>query len=219
MEREFPVLMAQEIFLFGAGGHAKVVLDIIEKQGLYQVVSIFDDNDSLENQGFCGYRIAGGRSRLLSARDSLEITTGIVAVGDNINRMEVASWMYRSGFDLISAVHPSCQIGHGVHIGSNTVVMAGTVINSDSYIGDSVIVNTAASIDHDCSIGNGVHIGPGCRLCGNVAVGSGALLGVGTVVIPGIRIGERSIIGAGSVVVKDIPNGVVAKGTPCSVEA
>lgn len=209
--------MGENIFVFGAGGHAKVVLDVIEKQGIYRTVCLFDDEESLKGTELYGYRVAGGRKDLIANAQSLAVRGCIIAIGDNRIRLEVAKWMASNHFDLITAIHSSSQLARGATVGPNTVVMAGTVINPDAKIGASVIINTAATVDHDCLICDGVHVAPGCHLCGNVTVGEGAFLGAGTIVTPGVRIGEYAVIGAGSVVVTDVPAHVVAKGVPCTV--
>jgi sugar O-acyltransferase (sialic acid O-acetyltransferase NeuD family) len=207
----------EQIFIFAAGGHAKVVLDVIEKQGLYEPVFIVDDDPALKGKTFFGYHVLGGREDLLAAKRSAHPENCLVAIGDNVKRLNVAQWLEEHGYELISAVHPSAQIARGVSIGVNSVVMAGCVINSDTRIGNSVIVNTAATIDHDCVIADGVHIAPGCHLCGNVALGPAALLGAGTIVSPGITVGGSTIVGAGSVIIEDLPAEVVAVGHPAKV--
>ena len=50
-----------------------------------------------------------------------------------------------------------------------------------------------------------------------VHIGENVWIGAGTIIVPGVTIGKNSVIGAGSVVVKDIPDNVVALGTPAKV--
>lgn len=45
----------------------------------------------------------------------------------------------------------------------------------------------------------------------------GCQIGMGSIIMPGVTIGEGSIIGARSVVTRDIPDWVVAAGSPCKV--
>jgi sugar O-acyltransferase (sialic acid O-acetyltransferase NeuD family) len=213
------LVMNEKIFVFGAGGHAKVVIDVIEKQGIYKPVCLFDDDDSLKGTEFYGHPVVGGRKELISGRDSLSLHKCIIAVGDNRTRMKIAEWILVNDFELVTAVHSSSQLARGVTLGPNTVLMAGTIVNSDAAVGASVIINTAATVDHDCLIRDGVHIAPGSHLCGNVIVGEGAFLGAGTIVTPGVNIGEHAIVGAGSVVVSDIPGHVTARGVPCAVSS
>lgn len=199
----------EPLFVFGASGHAKVVIDIIEKQGQYQIAFLVDDNPNLKGAHVYGYRVIGGREKL-----SDTMLPAIVAIGDNVARMKVAEWLEGRGFALSIAVHPSAQIARGAVIGAGTVVMASAVVNSDTVIGNNVIVNTCAVIDHDCMIGDGVHVAPGCHLCGNVRIGHGSLIGVGTNVIPGVTIGEGVIVGAGATVISDVQDGAKIVGSP-----
>ena len=201
------------IFVFGASGHAKVVIDIIEKQGLYKIAFLADDNVSLKGSTLYGYSVVGGREELLET----EIITGIVAIGSNNARSKVASWMTENGFGLITAIHPSACVARGVTIGSNSVIMAGAIINSDCSVGSGVIINTKASVDHDCLIGNDVHIAPGATLCGAVTVGDGSFVCAGATIIPNLTLGKYVTIGAGATVITDIVDGATAVGNPAKI--
>ena len=205
--------MKEKIFIFGASGHAKVVIDIIERQGLYEIVSLFDDDLSLKGQQIYNYPVLGGKDDLLDCG----LEHGIVAIGGNRARQAVAGWLRDKGFELITAVHPSAQLARGVKIDSGSVVMAGAIINSDSTIGQDVIINTRASIDHDCRIGDGVHIAPGTTLCGTVTVGEGTFICAGATIIPNLTIGSHVTVGAGSTVIRDVPDGVTVAGSPAKV--
>jgi sugar O-acyltransferase (sialic acid O-acetyltransferase NeuD family) len=202
------------VFVVGAGGHAKVVIDVIEKAKALEIAFLVDDDLSLKGKEVYGYQVMGGKDDLLAQGAAAAVCKAIVAIGDNRKRTHVARWLLEHGFRMTTAVHPSVQIARGVTLGTNTAVMAGVVINSEARIGNSVIINTSASVDHDCIIAEGVHIAPGCNLCGSVTVGAHTLVGTGTTVIRGVSIGPDTIIGAGSVVVTDIPASVVALGNP-----
>jgi sugar O-acyltransferase (sialic acid O-acetyltransferase NeuD family) len=192
------------IFIFGASGHAKVIIDTIEIQRKYYIEFLVDDDTELKGKNFFGYPVLGGKEDLLSHGIPPEKT--IVAIGDNKARLAVADWLEKHNFDLATAVHPSAQLGREVVLGIGTVVMALAVINSSTTLGKNVIVNTGAKIDHDCFIADGVHIAPGATLCGSVRVGKGSFIGAGSTIIQNITIGEHVIIGAGSTVIKDIPD-------------
>jgi sugar O-acyltransferase (sialic acid O-acetyltransferase NeuD family) len=202
------------VVIVGASGHAKVVIDIFEKQRLNDVALIIDDDPSLTGSLLFGYPVSGTRSVLLELARQHGVNQAIVAIGNNDIRAEISDWLENAGFTLVSAVHPSAQIGRGVMIGSGTVVMAGAVINSDARIGKSVIVNTGATIDHDCMIDDGAHIAPGCHVCGGVVVGGRSLVGAGTTIIPNIRVGQNAVVGAGSTLIRDVPDGTKVAGSP-----
>lgn len=205
--------MANSVFVFGASGHAKVVIDILERMKRMKIAFVVDDSERMHNRTICGYPVIGGRDALLASRRKAR--AGIVAIGDNGARAKIAAWLATQGFGAVSAIHPSAVIARGVEIGDGSAVMAGAVINSDVRIGIHAIVNTGATLDHDCRIGDCVHVAPGCNLCGGVTVGAGTMLGVGTKVIPGVAIGANAVIGAGSTVLHDVPDGARVAGSPC----
>lgn len=197
-------------FVFGASGHGKVVVDAIERCG--GVVSFVVDDDPKKNgQSFFGYPVLN-REQLLLRRG--EIDLGVVAIGDNAVRTQIAAWMSDHLFTFGVVIHPDAVIGRGVTIGEGTVVFAGAVVNSDARIGNHCILNSASSVDHDCLIGDGVHVAPGCVVCGGVSIGSSSFLGAGVNVIPGIRIGHSVVVGAGSTVICDIDDGLCVAGSP-----
>ena len=203
----------EKIFVFGAGGHAKVVIDAIEREGRQAIAWVCDDAVEKLGTQVMGYQIVRGRDDLLVRK--AESGAGVVAIGDNGDRMKIASWLVERGFRLAVVVHPAATLGRDVDIGEGTVVMAGCVINTGASIGRNVIVNTGATIDHDCQIADGVHIGPGSHLCGHVVVGLATLIGAGATIVPSVRVGAFALVGAGSAVLVDLPDRARAGGSPC----
>lgn len=195
----------QDIFIYGASGHARVVIDIVEKQQLYSIKFIVDDNPQLKGQIFCGYPVLGGRREVVAENCLPE--KAIVAIGDNKVRCTVGEWLEQQNVLLATAVHPSAQLGRGVYIGAGSVLMANVVVNPATSIGKNCIVNTGTTIDHDCQLEDGIHVAPGCTLCGTVHVGERSFIGAGTTVIQNITIGKMAFVAAGKTVCRDIPEG------------
>jgi sugar O-acyltransferase (sialic acid O-acetyltransferase NeuD family) len=214
-EEELP--MKNNVLVVGSGGHAKVIIDIIEKQNMFNIVGLIDGFKTPGSEAL-GYKILGDESILVNPFYE-NITYGIVAIGDNWVRNKVANKIIqvKPDFNFITAIHPSANIAKGVIIGDGTVVMAGGIINSDTTIGNHCIINTNSSLDHDNILGNFVTIAPGVVTGGNVIIGSFSSVSLGARVIHKINIGEHSVIGAGSVVVKDIGNQSVWYGIPAKL--
>lgn len=195
--------ITDKVYLYGASGHAKVILDLLADASI-TVPCLIDDNPSVhELAGVPVIHSAEGLSPL------------IVSIGDCQIRRRIVGKL--SGHQFVSVVHRTAMVSGSSRIGEGTVVMAGAILQAESVIGRHCIINSGASVDHDTLIGDYVHIAPHCTLCGGVSVGEGTWIGAGTTVIQGIRIGRDCFIGAGSVVVKDIPDNVIAYGNPCRI--
>jgi perosamine synthetase len=209
----------QKVVIAGAGGHGRVVADILKltlKQG--SILGFIDDNENARGGTVAGLPVLGGMSELLELSRTNPAIQVVIAIGDNAARRKKAEEIYRLGINFTKAIHPGAVIAEGVTVGEGTVVMAGAVINTETVIGKHVIINTSSSVDHDCVINDFAHISPGSHLGGGVLVGEGAQVGIGAAVLPYRRVGEGALVGAGAVVVKDIPPGVIAKGVPAVIK-
>jgi len=200
----------QDLIIYGASGHGKVVLDAARCSGRFRVVGFLDDNPLLSNQMPGGLPILGGRERLAEYR-GCQIVLGI---GPNEARRAVAERVHALGFQFALVIHPAACIAPGVSLGAGTVVMAGVVVNVDTRIGKHVILNTGATVDHDNVIHDFVHLSPGVHLAGNITVGKLSHVGIGASVIPGVSIGARCIVGAGAAVIGNMDDDVTAVGVP-----
>lgn len=190
------------MYLYGASGHAKVIIDIIKAQG-GAVEGLVDDNPNIKE--------LGGIPVLHNATGLSPI---IISIGNCKIRKMIAE---RLNCEFATTIHPSAIISPTAVIGEGTVVMQGAIIQTDVQIGKHCIINTKASIDHECVIADYVHIAPGCTISGDVHVGEGTWVGVGTIIIQGVHVGKNCFIGAGSVIVKDIPDNCKAYGVPCKI--
>lgn len=199
--------MSISIHVFGAGGHAKVVIDAWQAGG-GSVAGIWDDNPASAGARLIGVPVLGSRE-MIDATDPLPVAP---AIGNNRARFDLIEWLLARGVPLQTVVHPHAVVARSASLGAGVFLAAGAIVNPDAMLGDGVIVNTGASVDHDCRIGPSVHIGPGARLCGNVTIGARTLIGVGAAIIPGIRIGDDAVIGAGTTIVRDVPSGATVCG-------
>lgn len=197
--------------VYGAGGHAQVVIDVLRSRGI-QVRRQY--NDRPQNQHPASRNVLPGiRSTGFAAFAGTDLPI-VLAVGINGERAELAR-MLEGPF--LSAVHPSALVAPTATIGEGTVVLHGAVIQPNARIGRHVLVNTAASVDHDCVVEDYAHVSPHATLCGHVRVGEGTHIGAGAVLIPKIRVGRWCRVGAGAVVVRDLPDHCTAVGNPARI--
>lgn len=189
--------MSKKVMLIGAGGHAKVIADIIIASG--DVVLGFYDDYVPKGTEIHGARVLGTLSDLSDAERDIEY---ILAIGDNTLRKKFAERFPYLPF--YTAIHPSAQLGTNVKIGTGSCVMPFAVIQSDSVVGEHCILNTHSVLEHDGQLESFVHLAPGSILCGTVQIGENCMIGAGAIVKNNIKIVSDCTIGAGAVVVENL---------------
>ncbi len=193
------------MYLYGASGHAKVIVEILELLNI-PVHGLFDDNPDIKE--LVGYPVLGPLKDYQVIPDS----PFLISIGNNAIRKKVSAQYPLKFTDAL--VHPRSTISPRASIGNGSVVMGHAIINANTHIGQHAIINTSASIDHDCHIGDIAHISPNATLAGGVTIGEGTHVGSGAIIIPGIKVGRWAIIGAGSVINHDVPDFAVVVGNP-----
>jgi UDP-perosamine 4-acetyltransferase len=202
-----------DVILIGAGGHGRVVLDIIRAGEIHNPIGFLDADPQLAGQSINGVPVLGQINLLLKLKTQ-KVKGAIIAIGDNQARRSYAQKLAAQGFELLNAVHPASHISPTAKLGRNVVVAAGAVVCTDARVGDSVIINTAAVIDHECEIGTAAHICPAAALAGRVSVGEECFIGLGCRIIQCLRIGDRAVVGAGAVLIQDVAEDTTVVGVP-----
>ena len=200
-----------KVIVYGAGGHAHVVIDVLRDQG-YVVEQMF--NDQPDNQHPDSQNVHLGIRRV--GADSFPDLSDplVLCVGNNAERAELDRLLTAT---YVTACHSTAIIAPSARVGEGSVVLHGAIVQNNSVIGRHALINTAASIDHDNVIGDFAHISPHATLCGHVEVGEGTHIGAGATVIPSVKIGKWCTIGAGAVVLHDLMDHATAVGNPAHV--
>jgi len=202
-----------DIVLIGAGGHGRVVLDILRHSRNNNIVGFLDADPTLAGTSIDGVEVLGPVN-LLPKLKQKKVRGAIVSIGDNRTRRMYASEVVAAGLELVTAFHPAATMAPGVELGQNVVVCAGAILCLGVSVGDHSILNTACVVDHECVIGPAVHVCPGALLAGRVTVGAEAFIGLGAMVIQCLKIGAGATIGAGAVVIRDVSAGAKIVGVP-----
>jgi sugar O-acyltransferase (sialic acid O-acetyltransferase NeuD family) len=192
------------MIIYGASGHAKVIIDILNSMNCQAIDFVIDDDPSIIN--IKGLNVCNSFTEEMIGMELM------VAIGNNGIRKKIVEKVSNPFIKAI--VHPSAIIFEDIKIGNGSVVMPNATINSSSIIGDHCIINTGAIIEHDANFSDFVHISPGATITGNVNIGEGTQIGAGATVIPGVSIGKWVTVGAGAVIINDIPDYAVVVGSP-----
>ena len=193
-----------QVLILGAGGHAKVVADLVELAG-YAVAGFLDDHPA--GPDVFGKPVLGPIADCLRYPEH----AFVIGIGSNRVRRELAA---RYPLRWITAVHPKAVVARDAVLGPGTVVMANAVVNPGAAVGAHAIVNTGAIVEHDNVVGDFVHLSPGCALGGTVTVGAGTHGGIGACVRNNVCIAPDCVVGAGAVVVTDLKQTGTYVGCP-----
>lgn len=202
--------MQKPVILLGAGGHARVLIDMLRINSFDLLGIIAPEPIAIGSAPYLG----DDRKVLSYSPDSVQLVNGLGSAGSTQRRKEVFEFFIGYGYNFATLIHPSAVIASDVRLGSGAQIMAGSVIQTCTTIGANTIVNTRSSVDHDCIIGNHVHISPGVTLCGNVTIYSEVHIGAGSTIIQGRTVQQKSVVGAGSVVLSNIREGSTVYGVP-----
>jgi len=206
-----------DVLIIGAGGHGQTVADALLKiargGGAMRPIGFLDDTPELQGWRYQDLAVLGRLSEVRQiAHDAL-----IAAIGDNRARRTICLRLQTAGFRFAAVVHPAAAVALDAEIGPGSYVSALALVGTTTQIGTNTIVNGAGCIGHHCVIGDHVHMAPGVNTAASVRVGEGTMIGAGTNIVAGCTIGAWSVVGAGSVVTRDIPDGVIAYGSPARV--
>lgn len=205
-------MKTEKLFIFGAGGHAKVIFDIVMNQETkFEVIFADDFSKSTE---FLGCPVWKEDQALKS-----EINLGVIALGDNFKRKKVSEKILslKPGFQFATLVHPTAYVCANVSIGAGTVVMPNATINTHSKIGQHCIVNTGAIVEHDNVLSDFASVAPRSVTGGNCTIGELSAVSIGATLIHGLKISQNVVIGANSCVTKSFEDNVVVYGVPAKV--
>ncbi len=201
-----------QAFIYGAGAHGRIALDILRAQAEHDAIAFIDDRPEAAGTELNGAPIAGDFEWLLGQDPS---TYGVVvAIGNPPVRAKVAARLREHGVPLINAIHPSAVITPTARLGVGNIISPLVLVDTDAVVGDLNVVNASCVIEHDCVVGDGCTFSPAVHLGGRVEIGSGVFLSIGAKLVPRVKVGDGAVIGAGSVVLKDVAPKVMVMGSP-----
>lgn len=208
----------KNIVLIGGGNQAHYTIDIVEKEGIYNIVGIIDSVHSIDSERF-GYKILGRQENIAQLVKDYKIDGGVISIGDNWIRYYVYNQIIKflPNFEFVNAIHPSVIIGNNVKLGKGIVAMAGCIFNPKSVIEDFTFFATGARVEHDCYIDKFSSISAGSITGGYVKLGKFSAITLGVVVIDRVEIGENTVVGSGSLVLKSLPDDVLVYGNPAKI--
>lgn len=203
------------VIVLGAGGHAKVIIDILSQKKINILGMATLNNSKKANYDF---KILSDEE-VIANFDSEEINlvNGLGSLPNDNKRYELSKKYLDFGYKFINIIHTSSIISKSTKILDGAQIMAGVIIGPGCKVGEGTIVNSQSSIDHDCEIENYSHICPGVVCSGNVKIGSFVHISTGVSIINNISIGDNSIIYPGVTLVKDVPKNSIVRSSVTNI--
>ena len=203
------------VIVLGAGGHAKVIIDILSQKKINILGMATLNNSKKANYDFKIF----SDEEVIANFDSEEINlvNGLGSLPNDNKRYELSKKYLDFGYKFINIIHTSSIISKSTKILDGAQIMAGVIIGPGCKVGEGTIVNSQSSIDHDCEIENYSHICPGVVCSGNVKIGSFVHISTGVSIINNISIGDNSIIYPGVTLVKDVPKNSIVRSSVTNI--
>lgn len=211
--------MTPRVLLIGGSDQGRQTIDILEERGDIEIVGVLDDALPA-GADVSGYPVLGGADDVARCATASRATAFVVALGDNLNRARETERVRTvcARLELLCAIHPRAVVARDAVIGPGCTLMAGAVVSNGSVLGTGVLMGTNSSLDHDGVLGDFASLAPGATTGGTVRIGDCTAIGLGANVIHQVTIGDHTVIGAGALVLDDVPDRVVAFGSPARVQ-
>ena len=200
--------------VIGIGAQLKYVIDYLNYcQYSENLITIYDPVGEQVGNKIGAFIIREFQNREIQKNDSV-----ILCLRDNELKREIIQSLDSKNVNFLTISHPDSSISNLSEIGRGCIINRGVLVEAFSKIGDFSIVHAGCVIEHDCQIGRFCNLGPGVIMAGHSKIGDNVQLNSGVILVPSVRIGEGSIVGAGSLVLHDLPERVIAYGSPASVQ-
>lgn len=202
--------------LIGAGGHARVLLELLRLRG-EEVAGCLDADPAKKGGDVEGVPVLGGDERLKGfAAKNIRLVNAVGVVKDTAARRAVFEKFRSLGYAFPPLAAPSAHVSASAVMEEGSQLLTRAVLHPGARLEQNALVNTAAVVEHDCRVGRHAFIGPGAVICGGAVLEEGVLVGAGAVVLPGVRLGAGARVAAGTVVRRDVAAGVlvVARAEP-----
>lgn len=209
----------EDLIIIGRGGHAKVVIDIIEECDMFNIIGITDAVSNDENE-YMGYPILGNDDVLpvYLKKGIRNVALGVGGFRDNLLRTRIFNIIKGYGFNFPPIIHPSAIVAKSATIGEGTVVKRGAIVDTNVEVGLNNILEIGSIIGHESKVGDHNLISGGVTIGANTTIESGVVCALGATVISGITVGKNILIGAGATVVNSINEEGLYLGCPAKLK-
>lgn len=195
----------EDIIVYGAGGMAKEVVQIIED--LNEVTPQWNIRGYIDDiKGDCGEFINGykilGTGEIL--KYEVNSTNVVLAIGNPVAKKMIYDNIKDYRVKFPSLIHPSAKVCKNSQISNGAIIGMDCIVSVNVHIGSHVFLNMRTVVGHDAAIGDFSSCLVNSIIAGDVVIGEASLLGSNCVIMEKKIIGDRAKIGMGSIVDFDV---------------
>lgn len=203
-----------KLMIIGGGGLGQVAQQVAQEQNQYEVLGFCDD-------AYEGVDIHQ-RKLHVAPRYLSELVTQpdiyfIIAIGDPAIRQSFITRYELPLSKFANVIHPLAFIADNAILGQGILAMPYAIVNSGAQLGNHLVLNSASIVEHKSQVGDYTSISPKAVICGGVTIGAECFIGAGATIVQCLHLGQHVLVGANSLVLHDLPDNVVAYGSPIRV--
>ena len=205
-----------KLLLYGAGGLAKEIFDIVVRCYPDKYEKIYFIDDFVEEGSF----YLSERLHFDSIKnrfEELDDLEGVVAVGEPSHRDKLSKKFDNIGLKLATIIDKTALISPTARIEEGTIVCEFSTIHANVELGRSVLIQPYSDVGHDIKVGDYSVLSSNCAPGGDSVFGERVYVGMNATTKEKIKVGDDSIIAMGASVFRDVDAESIVVGNPARV--
>lgn len=210
-----------KVVIIGGRGTAIVIADQIYdahvRYGMdIEVIGLALDDRTMGNE-ICGYPILCGIREVYDKFKDDKDVKFIYSLYRSDQIRERCKLLYDLNIPedkWFNFIHPSALVCRSVKMGYGNVILANSVINSNTVIGNFNTINSGTLLGHDIKVGNNNFFAAQVTVGSLLEIGDMNFIGLNCAIRQGVRLGEAILVGQASNVTKSFDHDETVFGNP-----
>lgn len=200
------------IYIYGTGGFAKEVANLMAENGQLSSFGGFVDLD---------HKVADAKGQSIFEKDVITESAFlsksdvqlVIAIGDPKTRQKTVEDL-PPNVQFATLIHHTASVGQGCTLSAGCIICAGCVVTVDVDLGAHAQLNLGTTIGHDVKAGSYFTTAPSTNISGDCTFGDRVYMGTGSATRQGLTICADTTIGMGAMVVKNCVESGTYVGIP-----